>query len=227
MSVLYGRFDPVTGAHLKTVISQKMNELWHKEDPDDRVTPGQRMADALQLLITQPIAQEDDGSSHGVRLLVIADYDSVNDQMKDACLSDGTPIPAGELRRLACDAQILPAVFRGRSQPLDLGVSRRLANTAQRAALIARDGRCVGCGASASWCQAHHIVHWQDGGPTDLDNLCLLCSRCHHKVHDDGWKVRKSPGGRYSLQRPPNGNRRRTRRPTSHRRRRRTIRQRK
>ena len=185
MTVLYGRFDPVTGARIETALSKKMSKLWHEEDPRNRATPGQRMADALEALITRPGASED-GKTQDVKLMLIADYDTVSQQLRNARLENGTPIPAAELRRLACDAQILPAIFRGPSQPLDLGKARRKASSTQRSALIARDRACIGCGAKAAWCQSHHIVHWQDGGPTNLDNMCLLCSRCHHKVHDKG-----------------------------------------
>ncbi len=213
MTVLYGRFDPVTGARVETAVSHMMKQLWHKEDPRDRATAGQRMADALSKLLTR----EGNGRSQDVRLLLIADYDTINQQLKDARLSDGNPIPARALRHLACDAQILPAIFSGSSIPLDLGRARRKASPAQRAALIARDQHCVGCGAKAAWCQAHHIVHWADGGPTDLDNMCLLCSRCHHKVHDNDWTIHKSPAGTYSLRRPPTQWGRPPRQPTSHR----------
>ena len=228
MTVLYGRFDPVTGAKIRTVLSDAMNRLWHEEDPRNRVTAGQRMADALELLLTNP-GKDHKGRYQGVRLLLMADYDTISRQLRDGRLGDGTPIPARTLRRLACDAQILPAIFKGGSQPLDLGRARRAANTAQRAALVARDKHCIGCGAQADWCQAHHIVHWQHGGPTNLDNLCLLCSRCHHRVHDQDWQVHKSPTGAYTLRRPPRDHprRRRGNNPGVQRRRRPTVRQRK
>ncbi len=200
MTVLYGRFDPVTGARIETALSKKMNELWREEDPQNRCTPSQRMADALEALITRP---GEHGRTQDVKLLVIADYDTLSQQLGDARLEDGTPIPAAELRRLACDAQILPAIFKGPSQPLDLGRARRKASPAQRTALIGRDRACVGCGAKAAWCQSHHIIHWQDGGPTDLDNMCLLCSRCHHQVHDRDWQVERTPAGAYRLRPPP------------------------
>ena len=202
MTVLYGRFDPVTGAQIETALSKKMRQLWHEEDPSNRATAGQRMADALEALITRP-GREEDGPSQDVKLLVIADYDIVSQQLGNACLENGTRIPAGELRRLACDAQILPAIFRGPSVPLDMGMARRKASPSQRAALIARDRACVGCGAKAAWCQSHHIIHWQDKGPTNLDNMCLLCSRCHHKVHDQDWEVEQTPTGAYRLRPPP------------------------
>ena len=202
MVVLYGRFDPITGARMKTVLSRKMDELWRDEDPRKRCTAGQRMADALSLLLTHP-GKDEDGRSRGARLLLIADYDVITAQLRKGRLSDGTPIPVQKIRELACDAEILPAVFRGASQPLDLGRSRRIASAAQRIALFARDRNCVGCGASAAWCQAHHIIPWQPGGPTDLDNLALLCSRFHHKVHDDGWRVQRTAPGRHFLHPPP------------------------
>ena len=202
MTILYGRFDPITGARIETALSQKMDELWRDEDPRNRATPGQRMADALQMLLTRPGGNED-GPSQGTRLLLIAEYDVISKELRKARLPDGTPIPAKKVRDLACDAEVLPAIFRGASQPLDLGRARRIASPAQRIALVARDRKCIGCGASASWCQAHHIIPWQPGGPTDLDNLCLLCSRCHHKVHDNGWRVRRTPTGQHSLRPPP------------------------
>ena len=202
MVVLYGRFDPITGARITSVLSQKMDELWREEDPRNRATPGQRMADALQILLTRPQG-EDDGPSRGTRLLLIADYDVITKELKNGRLPDGTPIPTRKIRDLACDAEILPAIFRGASQPLDLGRARRIASPAQRITLVARDRKCVGCGASANWCQAHHIIPWAAEGPTDLDNMCLLCSRCHHKVHDDGWRVRRTAPGKYSLRPPP------------------------
>ena len=202
MTVLYGRFDPITGARIETALSKKMNELWQEEDPQNRATPGQRMADALAQLLTRP-GSDKDGPSQDVKLLVIAEYDTISRQLHNAGLENGTPIPAAELRRLACDAQILPAIFRGPSVPMDLGMARRKASPTQRAALIARDRACIGCGAKAAWCQSHHIIHWQDGGPTNLDNMCLLCSRCHHNVHDRDWQIEQTTTGAYRLRPPP------------------------
>ena len=202
MKVLYGRFDPITGARIETALSRKMDELWREEDPRNRRTAGQRMADALALLVTEE-SKDEEGRVRGPRLLLIADYDVIDKELRNGRLSDGTPIPIQKVRDLACEAEILPAIFRGVSQPLDLGRSRRIASAAQRIALIGRDKACVGCGASASWCQAHHITPWAVGGKTNLDDMCLLCSRCHHGVHDDGWQVRRTPAGKYTLQPPP------------------------
>ena len=206
-----------------------MNQLWHEEDSLNRVSAGQRMADAMERLLTRQGIDEH-GRPQDVKLLLIAEYDTIGQQLKDARLADGTPLPGKALRHLACDAQILPAIFSGASVPLDLGRARRKASPSQRAALIARDKHCVGCGAKAVWCQAHHIVHWADGGPTNIDNMCLLCSRCHHKVHDQDWRVERTAIGTFTLRHPPNQFGRSLRR-TNYRRysrkRRRTVKQRK
>ena len=139
----------------------------------------------------------------GARLLLIADYDVITGELRNGRLPERTPIPVQKIRDLTCEAEILPAIFRGASQPLNLGRARRIASPAQRITLIARDRNCVGCGASANWCQAHHITPWAAGGKTDLDDMCLLCSRCHHKVHDDGWQLRRTTTGQYTLRPPP------------------------
>ena len=200
MFVLSGEFDPITGNRLALAISDKERELWRKEDPKNRRTPQQRMADALAELILEPKS----GQRPRTALLVIADYDVVHRELANARLCDGTPIPMQELRRLACDADILPGVFRAKTQKLWLGRKRRIATEAQRAALALRDKGCIGCDANPAWCQAHHIQPWSWGGPTNLDNLVLVCARCHHNIHDDGWQVIKCPdSGRFELHQPP------------------------
>ena len=209
MFELFGRFDPVTGSRIETAITAAADRLWRAEDPKNRLTPQQRLADALELLVTRNGAGKGTGGSQGVDLLVIADYDAVAGQLANPHLGDGTPLAAAELLRLACDANILPAIFDQKSQPLWLGRGKRHATAHQRAVLTARDKGCIGCGASANWCQAHHIRHWEHGGHTDIDNMCLLCSHCHHhQVHTNAAQIIQEPGGRFTLQhrvrrRPP------------------------
>ncbi|MPY99950.1 MAG: DUF222 domain-containing protein, partial [Actinophytocola sp.] len=100
------------------------------------------------------------------------------------------PITAEQARRLACDSRIVPAVLGSNGEILDLGRETRTATRAQRRALAARDGGCVMCSRTVRWCQTHHVRPWQDGGPTDIINLCLLCSACHRLVHHAGWEIR-------------------------------------
>ena len=199
MVVLSAEFDPIAGAQLASVISAKERELWRDEDPAARRTPQQRIADAIAELILQP----DGKRSSGTSLLIVADYDVVQGELTRARLTDGTPIPIGELVKRACDADILPAVFREATGDMRLGRTRRTASAAQRAALVFRDQGCVGCGKSPNYCVAHHIIPWKVGRRTDLDNLVLVCNGCHHDIHDDGWTVHRNRAtGRYEL-RPP------------------------
>ncbi len=102
-----------------------------------------------------------------------------------ALLDDGSRMSAGQARRLACGAGIIPAVLGSKSQPLDLGRAMRLFTKAQRIALALRDGGCTaqGCETSASGCHAHHDDPWSRHGLTDLANGRLLCPRHHRLAH--------------------------------------------
>lgn len=198
MFELFGRFDPLVGSRIETAITAAANRLWRAEDPKNRATPQQRLADALESLVTR--GGEADGAAQGVDLLVIVDYDVLAGKLANPRLVDGTPLSAEELLRLACDARILPAIFDQKSRPLWLGRGRRHATKHQRSVLAARDKGCIGCGASPNWCQAHHIRHWEHGGTTDIDNMCLLCSHCHHhQVHTNAARILRGPDGRFSL----------------------------
>ena len=127
--------------------------------------------------------------------MVIANLDALRQLLGGGSLPDGTPLSAEAVAKLACDAQILPAIFDSTGQPLWLGRSQRLATGAQRAAVTARDQGCIVCGTATEWCQVHHINWWSKGGTTDIDNLCLLCSKHHHLVHEHGLTIDTTPDG--------------------------------
>jgi hypothetical protein len=111
--------------------------------------------------------------------------------------ADGTVLSAGELRRLACTAQVVPAVLGGRSEVLDLGRAQRLFTRAQRKAMRLRDQQCraEGCTVPATWCEAHHLIPWVLGGRTDLADGVLLCSHHHHRAHDLRYESDRMPNG--------------------------------
>ncbi|MCE2531492.1 MAG: DUF222 domain-containing protein, partial [Acidimicrobiia bacterium] len=186
MYKLFGLLDPIAGARVETALAAAARKLRRSEDPNNRATVPQRFADALEMLVTR----SGKGAKQSTTLLVIADYDLVAGQLASGRLADGTPLAADELVRLALEAKILPALFDTEGQPLWLGREYRDASDAQRIALAARDRGCIGCGAGNSFCQPHHIEFWENGGPTNLDNLCLLCSHCHHtEVHEHGAQI--------------------------------------
>jgi hypothetical protein len=109
----------------------------------------------------------------------------------------GDRITAAQARRLACNAQIVPAVLGGRSVPLDLGRARRLFSPAQRLAMAVRDTTCraEGCDVPATWCEAHHLHPWEHGGRTDLDDGVLFCGHHHHRVHDPAYDNQRLASG--------------------------------
>ncbi|WP_374271042.1 DUF222 domain-containing protein [Actinoplanes sp. M2I2] len=109
----------------------------------------------------------------------------------------GQRLSAAAMRRLACDARILPFVLGGAGQILDTGRARRLATGPLRRALHVRDRGCAfpDCDRPPRWTDAHHLTAWSNGGPTSLDNLVLLCRHHHRLVHHPGggWQIRLGP----------------------------------
>lgn len=92
---------------------------------------------------------------------------------------------------LVCDPVLRPVVVDSLGTPLDAGRTIRLATPTQRHALSVRDFGCIwpGCDDPPHWCDAHHVVPWQQGGPTDLANLASLCRHHHVVTHLPGWKM--------------------------------------
>lgn len=98
----------------------------------------------------------------------------------------GTVMSPEVLRRVCCEADLIPHVLGTAGEDVDLGRVVRLFTRAQRRALQRRDRGCTypGCTAPATWTRAHHVIHWADRGASDLDNAALLCQRHHTYVHD-------------------------------------------
>jgi hypothetical protein len=120
-------------------------------------------------------------------------------------LEDGTPLPVATVRRLCCDANLLPVVLGGDGVPLDVGRARRLASADQRRALSVMYSRCgwPGCHVAFEHCRIHHIRFWPTiGGDTDLDNLIPACATHHHLVHEGGWTLTMQPDRTITLIRP-------------------------
>jgi hypothetical protein len=138
---------------------------------------------------------------HGVYATTVIVTIAVEDLRRELGTGELGPVDrltAGEVRRLACTANLLPAVLGGRSEVLDLGRSSRLFRPAQRKAMIVRDRECraEGCTIPAAWCEAHHWGRpWAQGGRTDLADGILLCSWHHHRAHDQTFDASRMPNG--------------------------------
>ena len=220
--------DALTDGFLKTAVDAntaiKRSLLTTPDEPaadpdtEDRRPLAQRRVDGLRLLAKKALKM-DDGQVGGtaVTLLVTIPLDSLRSGRGTAELPDcGSEISASVARMLAADAEIIPVVLGGKSQPMDLGLGRRFFSEAQRRAMAVRDGGCVGpgCDAPPSWCDGAHIRP-AGYGRTSLDNGVLLCWRCHLLHDEQGWQLehieerwwwtpppwidptgRKRPGGR-------------------------------
>ena len=123
--------------------------------------------------------------------------------LKAAQLCDGTRISAGEARRLACRAGIVPIVLGGASEPLDVGRQRRFHTKPMRVAMGVRDGGCttLGCDRPPSMCHVHHDQPWATGGDTNPATGRLLCPRHHTLAHDPRYQQKPAPGGKITFTR--------------------------
>ncbi|WP_420618705.1 DUF222 domain-containing protein [Candidatus Poriferisocius sp.] len=196
---LFAHFDYMAGRRVSMALAKMAEAFRRDENPDSKITYLQRNADALKQLITRDGPQRATQAS----LLIISEYDASTGELSQPRLDDGQPVPPEELERLLANADVYTAFADADGQPLWLGRSQRSASLAQRIVLAARDGGCIGCNAPSERCEAHHIQHWQDDGPTDIPNLAQLCPGCHHLVHDCNWQVCQNHRGRLQINAPP------------------------
>ncbi len=183
---------------------------------DDARTPAEKRHDALVAVFRFFLDHQSTHAAarHRPHLNVTVDLATLLAQAGQARLADDAAIDAEAARRLACDANIHRVITRGRSEVLDYGRATRIVAAALFAVLVLRDRGCrfPGCDRPADRCDAHHVQHWIDGGPTNPRNLVLLCARHHHVIHRPGWMLTMdtdatlhvtSPDGRCRTTRPP------------------------
>jgi uncharacterized protein DUF222/HNH endonuclease len=175
---------------------------------DDR-SAAHRRADALidvcRLALRTGELPGDGGEPAQLSLTV--GYHPLTRALGTATTDTGARLSPATARRMACDAKILPIVLGGDGQILDAGRTRRLATGPLRRALHIRDQGCAfpGCDRPPRWTDAHHIVAWTGGGPTEVDNLVLLCRRHHRLIHHPtaGWQIRLGADRRPDFIPPP------------------------
>ncbi len=195
---LRGEFDPEHGARLFRAIDAETRSL-ASQSGNEANERHQLAAHALVELATTANRSRRPGRSE---ILALVDLDTITsgEHESSICeLDDGTALPVETLRRLACDAHIIPVVLNGEGVPLDVGRSRRLATDDQRRALrtIYRTCGIGNCDVPFDRCEIHHLKEWTaDQGETNLDSLIPGCSRHHHLVHEGGWRLELDPATR-------------------------------
>jgi hypothetical protein len=202
--------------------SQRRSIIEARDPFAPTLTPEQRRADALIAMINRHEVTKQAPASGGdrPRVVVKLNYDQLHrDAAGAGLISDDATLSAGELRRICCEAELIPAVLGGASEILDVGRTHRLVTPAIRTAITLRDGGCIfpGCQTRPAICEAHHLQPWWDGGETSVSNLVLLCHHHHALVEPakhatrDQWHVQLGSDGipeaipprRYDLQRKP------------------------
>jgi hypothetical protein len=199
-SRIHGIVATAVAHRLKTYLdafTQPRREAPSLAAPFDRADRRRGLALGELLERIDPDALPDHGGDSTTVVVTISE-DQLRDSLGAAGLGlDAERLSVGEARRLACEAQILPVVLGGTSEPLDLGRTRRLFTPAQRKAIRLRDARCraEGCDIEAAWTEIHHRDAWSTGGPTDVSNGTCLCGHHHRRIHDPNYDHSYLPSG--------------------------------
>ncbi len=204
---VHGRFTlpELQGAMLRKALDAYAapRHLKSADDPGrgfraDRPTP-ERYGQAFQQLL-EMLDQKDLPATGGMGATVVVTMtlESLLGGLATASLDTGGAISAGEARRLACEAGLIPAVLGTRSEVLDLGRTARFHTKAMRLAMAIRDGGCAaeGCDRPPHQTQAHHLTEWSSGGHTNVRDGCLLCDQHHHLIHDSLYLVERLGTGK-------------------------------
>jgi hypothetical protein len=193
--------DPESDAKVSAALGEAIAA--ERAKADGQRSWNQLQADALVGLVTDARSLD----RRVPELAVLIDRDTLVDGLHERSVcetADGNPLPPETIRRLGCDADILPVVLGAHGEPLDVGRTQRLATRAQRRALRAMYRTCAypGCTVTVEACRIHHVQWWEHHGRTDVANLLPLCSAHHHLVHEGGWKLTLTPDRTITLHRP-------------------------
>ncbi len=157
-----------------------------------------QQADALVSIAQAYLAGNDSkptSTADHYQVMVHVDEAALREQPGANSKSD---LPLESVRRLCCDSSITPVTKDENGNPLNVGRKHRMVQPALKRALLARDKCCryPGC-THDKWLDAHHVMHWIDGGNTSLDNTLLLCSRHHRLLHEGGFTIQKDYSGEW------------------------------
>ena len=203
-AVLNGRFDPEATDVIATAL-----RLGQSEDAEGEParTPARRRADAMVDIFRSFLDHQHakTGGRHRPHVNLLTDLDRrANGDPAAGQTIDGVTLSPEVISRYLCDSGVHRAVTRGPSTILNYGTRTQTIPAPLFNALVLRDRHCrwPGCDRPPTWCEGHHVWHWEHGGPTCLDNLVLFCSRHHHRAHMPGWHVKLRPDATVEITTP-------------------------
>jgi len=199
---------------LTTAIDQHTATLAAKS-PTENARTANLAAEALVDLV----CSSGQRGAHLPHVTVVVDHETLAGGRHPSTIAetaDGRDLSDDALARLCCDAVLQRVVHGPDGVPIDVGRRYRTATSGQWAALRSLHRSCAWsrCDRPLSHCQAHHIRTWQEGGPTNLDNLVPLCSQHHHLVHEGRWRIELLPDRSLRAHRPDGAHHRTTPQPT-------------
>ena len=192
------RLDPEASAVLEAALGPLAAPRPSTEGGPDLRGSDERRGEALIEIVRRGVAAaEGVPVTDKATLFVTMDFDGLRDRTGSGSTLTGDLLAPETVRRLACDASLIPMVLGTTGEILDVGRTLRLCPPKMLKALWIRDGGCTfpGCSRPSTWCDAHHVVHWANGGATDLSNMALLCARHHTKVHQRDFRATVDAAG--------------------------------
>jgi hypothetical protein len=204
MVCMHGEFDPESGLRLVGRLQRIVERLFHERAPDTCPDGAAKVAHLNALGLVALATSDGSAGEEGptplaagysrAEISVVVDYRTLAHGLHhNSIIRTGTDIdlPVDTVRRMACEARIIPVVMGSSGVVLDMGRATRLASRQQRRALEAMHATCAvpSCAVPVAQCQPHHVEYWTAGGPTDLDNLVPLCDQHHRCVHEGGWRL--------------------------------------
>lgn len=179
--------EPEAAAIIDAALAALSAPTKNEDGTLDLRSASQRKADALVTIIQRGVAAPE-GVTQTTKaqvMITIGLAELLSSTTGAGITMTGQVLAPGTVRRMACDGAIIPVVLGTKGEILDMGRAKRLFTPAQQRALWHRDRQCTfpGCTMPPQWCDAHHVIPWEHGGPTDIDNGALLCQRHHTFVH--------------------------------------------
>lgn len=189
---LHAQLDPERGSLVDQCLRQEV-ERRRAQDQQTGDAPTQFMQLKVDALVSAVQSEAADGVRSRVSLSVHVDWEWLRGEAGSGVCetADGVELPVETVRRLACDAEVLPAVMGGDALVKDMGRAVRTATPSQRARLATMHATCAhpDCRVPFSRCRVHHVVFWGRGGSTDEDNLIPVCEQHHRLLHEGGWTL--------------------------------------